>query len=161
MEKKAVTYRLDDDVIKEINSFAESRGVSKSDAVRLLIVSGLASEKSGLYGQPVAGIVRDLMRGELGLFRQYQELLVERDSELIVDTFKDILSTNTGALMLLLTMFCRESEADALDDMFEIYRSAGRLALSGYSYTDALRKAEALVIDSRLASGLKQEEGFL
>jgi hypothetical protein len=161
MEKKISSYNLPIDILDEVEAYATKKNISKSDAVRDLLKTGLAAENSGLYAQPVAQMVREIMRGELGLFREYQEQVIETDAALITDTYKDILSATTGMLMLVLSMFGRADETKDLDALFDVFRTAGRLSVGGYGYTEALETAEQIVADSYSEDGLTKEEALL
>ena len=145
MAKTAVFYRLSEEVIKAIEGYATSNSITKSDAVHRLVIAGLATENADLYEQPVARIVTDIMRGELGLFREYQEMVLEADSDQIVHTYKDMQGVINGVLMLLVTMSGRDKDFAFLDEIFQRYRVAGQLTTAGFQYSEALRAAEEIL----------------
>jgi hypothetical protein len=102
MASPTVSYRLDDGLRRRVEAFAHTRGIGVSEAARTLLLAGLAAEESELYAQPVARMVRELMRGELGLFRQYQEELLERDSELILTALEELRERDAVLLSALI-----------------------------------------------------------
>lgn len=137
-----LNVRLDNSLMVELNSYAEAEGVSRSDAVRDLLSFALASKKGDLFANPLAEMVIGIMRSELMAFRRVQEEAVEADRELITSTFTEVLAGADANLLFLTSLLSHpESDADP-EDLFSLYRMAGRYSAVGYPYDEALSEAE-------------------
>jgi hypothetical protein len=152
MEKVPTTYRLPQDLRHEVAAFAATRGLPVATAVSQLLRAGLAAENSGLYAQPVATMVRDIMRGELALFRECQEGLIDEDARLIAEAHQPISAANQAMLMLLVQVFSRVDDTVEVNRLFELYQLAGAYAACGHSHSEALRLARVELDKARLSA---------
>ena len=74
-----LNVKMSNDYLAEIVAYADSKGISKSDAVRHLVSVGLAAEVGGLHYGTIKDAVRDAMQNELTMFK---EALLELEDEL-------------------------------------------------------------------------------
>ena len=104
-----LTVKMNDEQIAEITAYADSRGVSRSDAIRHLISAGLASEIGNLHYGSIADAVRDVLRSELSMF---QDALDDLESDL-----NDHLDTIRYAQNATLLMLAEEEDAPPINTL--------------------------------------------
>lgn len=73
------TVRLDEKLNDKVAAFRAATGLSEAEAIRQLIEAGLMTQGMELYSTPLARFVRELMQGQLDLFR---EELDQRNDEM-------------------------------------------------------------------------------
>ena len=63
------TVRLDQKLSDKMAAYRAATGLSEAESIRSLIEAGLMTQGMELYSTPLARFVRELMQGQLDLFR--------------------------------------------------------------------------------------------
>lgn len=78
-EMTVKSLRLPKGTIDKIAAYRMSSGETEAEALRSLIDMGLAAQSLDMYSAPLARLIRDILQGQLDLFRDELE---ERNDEL-------------------------------------------------------------------------------
>ena len=147
------TIRVEKKFLLEIDAYAESLSRSRADTVRELLVYALADKKADIYGSPIAEMVTRIMRSELMAFREAQDSLVLSDREILMDSVSELLGAGDSVLLFLTSLLQHPSSDLNHEDLFNMYKFAGRLSAAGYPYEEALTEgARAIDVIGESAS---------
>jgi hypothetical protein len=147
--QRQVGWRLPDNLRKEVEAYASKEGVTSSQAAESLITAGLAARNEGLYAGEVSRMVREMMRGELSLFRDTEERVLGEELYSVSSTFDHILSLMESVLVAV----CIDRtglDQLSLDERVAYLKEAGWLAHCGSPYGDAVKGA---------STAIRQQEG--
>ena len=67
------TVRFDQKLADKVAAYRAATGLSEAESIRTLIEAGLMTQGMELYSTPLARFVRELMQGQLDLFRDELE----------------------------------------------------------------------------------------
>jgi len=137
--KTVKTVRLDPVLVDKVAAYCATTGLKEASALRQLIEKGLTTEGLSLYATPLGQFVRDLMQGQLDLFREeLEERNDDLENRLVKITAKGAKNSILSALLLTdLSLGLIPAWKDKLpDEIWQAYsRQAGEYQ-SGKSFRD-------------------------
>ena len=145
MAKKTVTVRLDDETRRQIVAYQTATGCkTEATAIRELVETGLLMSGSTLLTSPLTRFIREVMQGQLDLFRQEMDTKADQ----IEDRVAQVCSRGTKASLhtAALTGDLARAVVPAFqhmsaEDLWHTYARMGGAVQQGQSFTDARRQA--------------------
>ena len=125
------TVRLDQATNDKVAAFRSATGLSDAEALRQLIDAGLMHQGAELYSTPLARVIRELMQGQLDLFReeldQRNDELEERVAKICAKGTKASLQASVMMLDTMRGLFPAMAEAPEEQVWRAYQQQAGKL----------------------------------
>ena len=133
------TVRLDQKLNDKVAAYRAATGLSEAESIRSLIEAGLMTQGMELYSTPLARFVRELMQGQLDLFRdeldQRNDEMEERVAKICARGSKASLQTAVMQVDIMRGLFPVMGEASE-EQIWKAYQQQAGQLQRGVSFRD-------------------------
>ncbi len=133
------TVRLDEGLNDKVAAYRAATGLSEAESIRSLLEAGLMTQGMELYSTPLARFVRELMQGQLDLFRdeldQRNDEMEERVAKICAKGAKASLQTAVMQVDVMRGLFPAMGEMPE-ERIWKAYQQQAGQLQSGISFRD-------------------------